>query len=229
MDPPEEVEAGALTGVLEQPERSITETARDSEPRSRTRRAVVTRQLREWRSPRAGACEPSWRATAEASSVLHSLVGVFFGRVLQENVSGQWGTWSPVERFSAAGGLSIVSTSGVALRRESVGRRYGPHGVGRNQGGVLEHQRGEYPRPTVPAHGCCRWGDIGGSAPGGLRDRPRRGGSAGSASSRGEGCQSGGPACYSVSAGSGGVVSERPGGLERAGEPPARGQRPPTE
>ena len=55
---PEVVEPGALTGVLEHEERSITERARDSEPNTTTRRAVVTRQFRARRSQRVGVREP---------------------------------------------------------------------------------------------------------------------------------------------------------------------------
>ena len=55
---PEVAEPGALTGVLEHEERSITERARDSKPNTTTRRAVVTRQFRARPSQRVGVREP---------------------------------------------------------------------------------------------------------------------------------------------------------------------------
>jgi len=66
---PAEVEAGALTGVLEHAERSITERARDSEPKVTTRRAVVTCQFPAGRSQRVGARLAAYRARRAGSTI----------------------------------------------------------------------------------------------------------------------------------------------------------------
>ena len=66
---PEDVEAGALTGVLEHAVRSITERARDSEPKVTTRRTVVTSPVPADYPQRVGARLAAYRARRAGATI----------------------------------------------------------------------------------------------------------------------------------------------------------------